>query len=112
MDNENMALHSAGIINSSELKEAVDRATARLDPQEVRRLRYSVGTDSMGETTIFLRVLLSDEVCTESRLGEVTRRISDLLWQEINPWESWGVFPDVRFRSESEQRNRYDPDWA
>src|SRR5579871_3674347 len=107
-----MALYSSGIIHPSQLQEAVDRAFQKLDRKEVRLVRYSVGVDSTGETTIFFRILLTDYASEESRLGEVTERIAGILFDEIQPWEKWGVLPDFTFRSESEQKQHYDPAWV
>ncbi|MBZ5624547.1 MAG: hypothetical protein LAQ69_38480 [Acidobacteriia bacterium] len=86
-------------------------AVAKLDKSEVRLVRYSIGVDSSGESSIFFRILLSDAASQESRLGDVTTRIATILFDAINPYENWGVFPYFNFRSESEQAKRYDAAW-
>jgi hypothetical protein len=107
-----MALHSTAIVNQAQLAAAVRNAVAKLDPNEVRLVRYSTGVDSTGEITIFFRILLSDYASQESRLGDVTTRVSTILFDEIKPFDNWGILPDLSFRSESEQRNHYDAAWV
>ena len=107
-----MATHTSGIIHQAHLAEAVERATANLDPSEVRLVRYSIGTDSTGEITIFFRILLSDDASQEERLGDITTRVEAILFDEIKPFDNWGILPDFSFRSESEQHNHYDAAWV
>ena len=106
-----MALSPSGIVNQTQLAESVRIAVAKLDKGEVRSVRYSIGADSSGETTIFFRILLSDYASQESRLGDVTSRVATILFDEIRPYENWGILPDFSFRSESEQVKHYDPAW-
>src|ERR1700742_207770 len=90
-DDKNTAMYSTGRIQPGQLQEAVDRARKKLDPKEVLLVRYSVGVDVTGETTIFFRILLTDYASEESRLGEVTGRVAGILFDEIQPWEKWEV---------------------
>lgn len=106
-----MAVYPSGIVNQAQIAEAVEKAKAKLDKNEVRLVRYSIGVDSSGEISIFFRILLSDYASQESRLGDVTTRVATILFDEINPYENWGVLPYFSFRSESEQRKRYDAAW-
>jgi hypothetical protein len=107
-----MAIFSRGIVNQAQLAEAVKRAIAKLDTAEVRLVRHSIGTDSTGEISIFFRILLSDAASQESRLGEVTGRVSTILFDEIRPHEEWGVLLYFSFRSESEQAEHRDAAWV
>ena len=107
-----MALSPTGIIHQAQLAAAVRNAEAKLDPTEVRLVRYSVGVDSTGEITIFFRILLTDYASQETRLGDVTTRVETILFDEIKPFDNWGVLPEFTFRSESEQRTRFDAAWV
>jgi hypothetical protein len=109
--NRSMAIFPSAIVNQAELAEAVEKATAKLDENEVRLVRYSIGVDMSGEMSIFFRILLSDYASQESRLGDVTTRVATILLDEIKPYDHWGVLPYFSFRSESEQRKRYDAAW-
>ncbi|SPF38764.1 hypothetical protein SBA4_2230016 [Candidatus Sulfopaludibacter sp. SbA4] len=53
-----MAIYPSGIVNQAQLAEAVEKAKAKLDKNEVRLVRYSIGVDSGGEMAIFFRILL------------------------------------------------------
>jgi hypothetical protein len=107
-----MATHTSGIVHQAQLAEAVERARAKLDPSEVRLVRYNIGTDSTGEITIFFRVLLSDYASQEERLGDIATRIEAIIFDEIKSFDNWGILPDFSFRSESEQRDHYDASWV
>jgi hypothetical protein len=107
-----MALSPTGIINQAQLAAAVGNAVAKLDSNEVRLVRYSVGVDSTGEITIFFRILLTDYASQEALLGDVTTRVATILFDEIKPFDNWGVLPEFSFRSESEQRSHFDAAWV
>jgi hypothetical protein len=107
-----MALSTIGIVNQEQLAAAVKSAQEKLDPSEVLLVRYSVGVDSSGEITIFFRILLTDWASQESRLGDVTARVATVLFDEIRPFDNWGILPEFSFRSEAEQRNHYDAAWV
>ena len=79
---------------------------------EVVRVKYSLGTDSSGEPSIFFRIVLSDAASREDGLADVTGRIATILFDEIRPYENWGLLPYFSFRSKSEQAIRNDPEWA
>jgi len=38
-------------------------------------------------------------------------RHNSILFDEIRPYENWGILPDFSFRSESEQVKHYDAAW-
>ncbi|SPF50827.1 hypothetical protein SBA4_4530008 [Candidatus Sulfopaludibacter sp. SbA4] len=107
-----MPILPSGIVNQAQLAEDVRRVVAKLDTDEVRSVRYRIGTDSTGEISIFFRIILSDAASQESRLGEVTGRVSRVLFDEVGSYEKWGIYPYFSFRSESEQAWHYDGAWA
>lgn len=110
-DNVSM-LTPSGTVHQAQIADIVERAKAKLDKNEVRRVLYSIGVDSSGEMSIFFRILLTDEASQEERLGDVTTRVSTILFDELHPYENWGILPYFSFRSESEQRRHYDAAWA
>jgi hypothetical protein len=105
-------LTPSGTVHQAQIADIVERAKAKLDKNEVRRVLYSIGVDSSGEMSIFFRILLTDEASQEERLGDVTTRVSTILFDELHPYENWGILPYFSFRSESEQRRHYDAAWA
>jgi hypothetical protein len=100
-----------GFVNQTQLANAVDQAAKKLGP-EVLRVRHSVGTDTSGEPAIFFRIILADSSVHENTLADVTGNVSTILFEELRPYENWGLVPYFTFRSNSEQILRSDPDWA
>jgi hypothetical protein len=99
-------------VDQDQLAAAIERGVAKLDKDEVRRVRYNVGEDWDGETTITIRVLLTDAAVSDrSRLGEIGERISTILSDEVDSYRNWDVLTYFRFRSESEQAELHDPAW-
>lgn len=102
-----------GFINQAELANAVDQAVLKLKlGTEVVRVRYSIGVDTSGEPSIFFRVVLSEAASREATLADVTGNIAAVLFDEIRPYENWGLLPYFSFRSASEQAMRSEPEWA
>ena len=100
-----------GFVNQEQLANAVARAAAKLG-SDVVRLRHGVGTDTSGEPALFFRIVLSDPASKEEKLADVTSRIATILFDEIRPYENWGLIPYLSFRSNSEQATRNEPEWA
>jgi len=101
----------SGFVNQAELANEVIRATSKLGP-EVVRVRYSVGADTSGEPSIFFRIVLTDSASREETLADVTGQIATVLFDELRPYENWGLTPYFSFRSQSEQASRNDLAWA
>jgi hypothetical protein len=101
----------AGFVHQSQLGGEIARAIKKLGKQAVR-VNYSLGVDSTGEPSIFFRIVLTDSASKEDKLAEVTGRISTTLFDELRPYENWGLLPYFSFRSRSEQENLKDPEWA
>lgn len=91
--------------------EAVERVVANLGPNVVR-VRYDFGPDPTGDPAVFFRVLLTDAAAKRERLLQVTREIQRLIVRQIEPFEQWGVWPYFDYRSESEQNDLHDAEWA
>ena len=79
-------------------------------PGEVVGIRYSVGDDFAGDPAIFFRVLLTDTASRHEALADVTDRIRETLWDDLQFNES-DYFPYFNFRSKSEQDKLKDPQW-
>jgi hypothetical protein len=106
-----MALTPTGYVNQAKLAHEVARAALKLGP-EVVLLRHSVGTDTSGEPSIFFRIVLRDSAIREETLADVTARISQVLFDELHPYENWDLRPHFTFRSQSEYEKLNDPAWA
>jgi hypothetical protein len=101
----------SGYVDQAQLDMEVANAIPKLGKEAVR-VRHSVGTDTSGEPSICFRIVLSDEAAREDILSDVTRRIRTILFEEIRPYENWGLIPYFSFRSKSEQANRSEPEWS
>jgi hypothetical protein len=77
----------------------------------VKHIRFSIDQDWTGEWAIFFRVMLSDELTDRRRLNEVTDRLMDRMMDELD-LPNLGMMPHFNFRTESEQAELNDPDWA
>ena len=105
-----MAMVPTAFIDQAKLGQAVQRAIAKLG-SDVLKIGYTIGADSTGDTSIFFRILLSDAASQESTIGEATGKIATLLFDEVQPYDNWGVLPYFSFRSASEQARHYDAAW-
>lgn len=77
---------------------------------DVARIRYSFGEDWSFDPAVDFWVLLSDESVEKKDLGELTRAISDRLFDvlELSEIEH---FPYYHFRTVSEQKELKDRQW-
>jgi hypothetical protein len=81
-----------GFVNQAQLASAVEKAANSLGP-EVVRLKHTIGADTSGDSAIFFRIVLADWAVDEDTLADVTGRVTDKLFDEIRPYENWGVGP-------------------
>jgi hypothetical protein len=100
-----------GFVYQAQLGHSIEQAAQKLGP-EVIRVRHSVGADTSGESAIFFRIILADWAINEKTLADVTGRIATTLFEELKPYENWGLIPYFTFRSNSEQVLQSDPDWV
>jgi hypothetical protein len=110
-DNGFVPVVPTGFINQAQLNDSVTQAIHRLG-REVVRVRYNIGADTSGEPAIFFHIVLSDNASREEQLADVTDRAAALLFEELRPYENWGLIPYFSFRSESEQALRNEPEWT
>lgn len=101
-----------GFVNQAQLAKAVEEAAKKLNKGDVVRVHHSIGADTSGEPSIFFRIVLSDAASREATLADVTGNIAATLFDEIRPYENWGLRPYFSFRSRSEQSMRNEPEWA
>src|SRR3954470_14091578 len=102
-DNEGMAIVPSGLVHQAQLAADIERAKEKLGP-EALDVSYRLDKDSTGEPSIFFRIVLADWATEEDRLPEVTGRIAAALFDEIRPYENWGLSPYFNYGSESEWR--------
>jgi hypothetical protein len=69
----------------------------------VLSLTPTLGSDWQGEPAVFFLVVLSDAASRRDQLVRSTTEVSDLIDQQVQPLERWGVIPYFDFRSQSEQ---------
>ena len=106
-----MPIVRAGYIDQSELTSQIERTKQRLGP-EVVRVKHTVGEDSGGDPCIYFRIVLADWAVREETLYDVTHRIEAVFFDEVRPYENWGLIPYFSFRSQSEQAALKDLSWV
>lgn len=98
-----------GFVNQAELDDAVSQAAKALDSREVRDVRFTLGSDSSGEPSIFFGILLTPYASHESRLADVTGRVASVLFDQLQPYNHWGLQPYFNFTSS--QAHFRNPGW-
>jgi hypothetical protein len=93
-----------------QINAAIRTVLAEESPR-VRYIRYRIDQDWTGEWTVFFRVMLSNEVASRTRRNEIIRRVISRVSDELD-LPNLGMMPHFSFRTESEQAELNDPDWA
>jgi hypothetical protein len=106
-----MPMVPGGFVHQGQLDTEIKNAVRKLGPEAVH-VAYHLGEDSTGEPSIFFRIVLPDAAAKEETLTEITGRIATILFDELRPFENWGLHPYFNFRSQSEQQRRGDADRA
>lgn len=88
-----------GLANQTQLQDAVEAAAKTLQAGEVRHVRYTLGSDASGEPSIFFGILLTPEASQNSRLADVTGRVAGALFDQLQPYNRWGLQPYFNFTS-------------
>jgi len=96
-------------VDQSKIRAGVHRAERALAP-DVIRIMYSFAEDVQGNTSLFLRIVISDQAAAPNRLRETTQRIIAKVLQEIKA-EELRLQTYFNFRSKSEQAMLRDPFW-
>jgi hypothetical protein len=89
-----------GFVNQAQLGEAVSEAAKLLDAREVRQVRFTLGPDADGEPSIFFGILLTPYATHPSRFANVTGRVTTTLFDELQPFNRWGLQPYFNFTSD------------
>jgi hypothetical protein len=89
-----------GFVNLGQLEAAVSEATRRLNAREVRDVRFTLGSDANGEPSIFFAILLTPYAIHASRFADVTGRVTTTLFDELQPFNRWGLQPYFNFTSD------------
>jgi len=95
-------------VTHEEIAKEVAHTVQSLGP-EVVRVRYQVTPDTLGDPAIYFRVVLADWAVDRETLGEVTRKIRNVFFDQLKPIENWGLYPYFRFRSSAEHSP--EPEW-
>jgi hypothetical protein len=72
-------------------------------PPAVVNWRYTIENDWSGDPSLFFWITLSDEAAKPQNLAQITKYITSIITQQINPRGQWGLIPYINFRSHSEQ---------
>ena len=94
----------------TQINAAIQTVLREMSPW-VRHIRYRIEKDWSDDWTVFFRVVLSDEAADRKHLRDVTSRVRSRLTDELD-LPNLGMFTVTSFRSESEQAELNDPDWA
>jgi hypothetical protein len=89
-----------GLVSQAQLGEAVSDAAKLLDPREVRHVRFTLGPDADGEPSIFFAILLTPYAIHAFRFAGVTGRVTTTLFDELQPFNRWGLLPYFNFTSD------------
>jgi len=98
-----------GFVSQAELRDAVAQAAKALDSREVRDVRFTLGSDASGEPSIFFGILLTLYASHQSRLADVTGRVTTALFDQLQPYNHWGLQPYFNFTSD--QAHFRNPGW-
>jgi hypothetical protein len=93
-------LNPIGFIHQVPLEDAVVEATKLLDAREVRDVRFTIGSNAIGEPSIFFAILLTPYAVHSSRFAGVTERITTTLFDHLQPYNRWGLQSYFNFTSD------------
>ena len=100
-------LSPSGIVPESKVNAAITDVYRQM--QDVRRIRFDIGTDWSGDDAVFFRILISDEAA-RTRLRETMAKVVGLLESILN-LETMGFHVYHNVRSESEQAALREKSW-
>ena len=106
LDNGSMYLTRA-YLHEDEFAAAVAEVERRLGP-EVASLTYTLDEHYPDGPAAFFLVVLPDELATREKLHKAAPRVSEAVWQEVDPLGQWGVYPYFDYRSVTEHERMKD----
>ena len=89
-------------VHQAQFGAAVTQAFQRLVP-DVVSIVSNLGNDWSGEPAVFFLVILSDAASSRERLLSTSHRVEQVIGEEVQPLERWGVLPYFNYRSQTEQ---------
>jgi hypothetical protein len=105
-----VAIVPSGLVNQRRITAGVERAGKALSA-DVVRIHYDIGSDWIGNPSIFFRIILTDKASRPENLREVTQRVSLKIMNEAKT-DQTGLNAYFSFRSQSEQAKLKEPAWA
>ena len=102
-----MPIRPRGIAQPVGLIKSLNSIQHRMPPGFVK-WRFTFDNDWSGDPAIFFSVVLSDDASRPQKLRQVTSSITNLITQELDPLNQWGLIPYFSFRSQSEQAELKD----
>jgi hypothetical protein len=109
-DNRGVPYIPNGYVNEARLAAAVQRA-ARALSADVVHIYYDLGSDWIGNPSIFFKIVLTDRASKPQNLRNVAQKVALKIMNEAKTDQS-GVHAYFNFRSKSEQAQIRDPAWA
>jgi hypothetical protein len=91
-----------GVAQPLELVKSLNALQPFLPPAVVN-WRYTIDNDWSGDPSLFFWITLSDEAAKPQNLPQITKYVTGVITQHINPRGQWDLIPYVSFRSQSEQ---------
>ena len=93
-----------------EFADAVEKVERKLGDRVIR-IRHTLDYDSTGDPAVKFRVVMPDSSMTRDKLLVSGQYVSNVIRQELDPHEHWGVYPYFSFRSQSGQQEMQEPAW-
>lgn len=106
-----MAVAQSRVIPKTNVERAIDKVIRKLG-SEVVRVRYNLDEDWDGDPVIFFRIVLTDAAARKDVRADVSGRIMDRVFQDLNPQGNWGIYPHFEFLGKSDLTEVTDPTWA
>lgn len=98
-------------IHPREFADAVEKVERKLAASVVR-IRHELDYDSTGDPAVYFRIVMPDGSLTKDRSMKTTTYVSNVIVEELDLGERWGIRPYFSFRSQSEQEAMQEPSWA
>jgi hypothetical protein len=97
-----MAYLPRGVAQPMEMVKSLNALTSLMPPAVVN-WRYTIDNDWSGDPALFFWVTLSDQASRPENLPQITKYITGIITNHIDPMGEWGLIPYINFRSQSEQ---------
>ena len=91
-----------GISQAAELQRKLNGIMPRPAPGVVR-WNHTFGTDWSGDPAIYFWVVLTDEASKKANLKKSADGFTNVISQQVDLLNDWGLTPYFHFRSKSEQ---------